>query len=462
MTNSKRVTVSDLRAILKLSLPLSFGYLGEVAIGFTDIIMLGRLGPDALGAAGLAFSIYNVILIIGIGMSFPAMVLISQARGAGRSRAAHGIIRQGLWITGFLSVPSCAILWHLEDILLLTGQDITLVEMASRYMDYYLWTMPPALTSFMFLYALTSMERSATIALVLWFDVGLNAVLNYLLIFGKFGFPAMGMAGAGLASIIVYITSHMIFFGIFGFYRFFRSPVVFLRAWQPKGEILGQFVRLGWPKGLELLMVSGLYSGTALLAGRFGVQAIASHTIAYQLSLLIGITISIAVANAVATRAGIAKGQDDFPELWRILNSGLSIIILFIVPLIVLIKIFSPWIVIVFAGSESKAQTLLPIAAPLIVLVAFFVLVDGLRMVIGMALNGLSDMKIPTLIAGVAHWVVGFPAGVMLGFTMELGIQGLWWGLTISMTVTAFAYLMRFRWMLAHGLSPVAGNDDKR
>jgi len=137
---SGRLTASDIGATLRLSLPLSLGYLGEITIGVTDTIMLGRLGPDALGAAGLASSIYAVIVMVGIGMLFPVMVLISQARGVGRSGMARGIIRQGLWVAGMLSVPSCAILWRLEDILLFTGQNPVLARMAGHYMDYYLWT----------------------------------------------------------------------------------------------------------------------------------------------------------------------------------------------------------------------------------------------------------------------------------------------------------------------------------
>jgi len=282
--------------------------------------------------------------------------------------------------------------------------------------------------------------------------VGLNVILNYALIFGKFGFPAMGMAGAGLASVIVYAAGHLIFFGILGFYRFFRSGVVFRRAWRPKWMLLREFFRLGWPKGFELLMKSAFYSAMALLAGRFSVQAVASHTIAYQISLVVTVAVSIAVANAVATRVGIAKGQGDFSQMWRTLNSGLLLILLFVLPLIVVIKLFSPWIVMLFVGSESKAQTLLPIAAPLVVLAAFLVLVDGLRLVIGMALNGLSDMKVPALISVLAYWGIGFPAGLVFGFVMDLGVLGLWLGLVIGMSVAIMAYLARFRWMVHHSL----------
>nr|VFJ46167.1 MAG: multidrug resistance protein, MATE family [Candidatus Kentron sp. DK] len=457
MARSGFPTASDLLATLKISLRLSIGYLGGIAIGATDNIMLGHLGHDALGAAGLASSIYNPIVMMGIGMTFPVMVFISQARGAGRSRTAPRIIRQGLWISGMLSVPSLAVLWNLESILLLTGQDPTLARMADHYMDYYMWTIFPIFTSYMFIYAFTGMDRTTTIILILWSEVGLNAVLNYVLIFGKFGFPAMGMAGAGLASIIVYAAGHTAFFSILAFHRFFRNVVVFRRVWRPKWTMLGQFLRLGWPKSFELLLKSSLYAVMALLAGRFDVEALASHTIAHQISMIFTVTVSIAVANAVATRTGVAKGQGSLDGIWGILNGGLLLILLFILPLIAVLKIFSPWVVMLFVGSGLDARALLPIASPLVVLVAFFVLMDGLRMVVGQALNGLSDIKTPTLIAAISYWGIALPVGVVLGFVMELGVLGLWWGLIFGMAVAAVACLARFRWVIRHFSSVAKG-----
>nr|VFK14861.1 MAG: multidrug resistance protein, MATE family [Candidatus Kentron sp. LFY] len=447
---SRRPSASELGNILKISLPLALGYLGQVAIGITDSVMFGRLSPEALGAAGLALSLYEIILTIGVGMLFPVVVLVSRARGAGRPRAVPVIVWQGLWIAAVLSVPGCAILWNLEEVLLATGQIPALARMAGHYMDYFLWTVFPAFISIVFIHAFTAMGRAETIAIIMWLMVGLNAVLDYVLVFGKFGAPTMGIAGAGLASIIVYIAALMLFLTPPAFHGLFRSGMAFLRLWRPKWTILGRFVRLGWPKGLELSMKNGLYSVTALLAGRFGTQAIVAYTIAFQMAILIGFVVSMAVADAMTARIAITVGRKDYASMWRILNSGLLLFLFFVLPLVVLLGLFSPWAVMLFVGVGPKAQSLLPIAAPLMVLVAFFVLADGLRMITGQALNGLSDMKIPALIAVISYWGIGLPCGVMLGFPMGLGVLGLWWGLTLGMTITAAAYLIRFWWMTGH------------
>nr|VFJ64485.1 MAG: multidrug resistance protein, MATE family [Candidatus Kentron sp. FM]VFJ64924.1 MAG: multidrug resistance protein, MATE family [Candidatus Kentron sp. FM]VFK14081.1 MAG: multidrug resistance protein, MATE family [Candidatus Kentron sp. FM] len=444
---SKYPTISELRDTLKLALPLAFGQLGVMTLGITDNLMLGRLGADALGAAGLALSIYNIIEYIGAGILFPVVVLASQAHGAGRSRTVPGIIRQGLWLSGILSVPACAILWNLEAILLATGQVPALARMAGHYMDYLLWTIFPAFAFSVFVFAFTVMGRAGTIAKVIWIAVGLNAILNYALIFGNFGFPAMGMAGAGLASVIVYASGHTVLFTLFAFHRFFRSGTVFRRAWRPKWGVLGQFLRLGWPKSLEFLMVSALFSVTALLVGRLGVQAIAAHTIAFEIAIVVLLG-AVAVANAVTVRIGTVSVQEGHAGVWRVLNSSLLILFLFMLPPMVLLKLFSPWAVMLFVGSGLEAQTLLPIAAPVVVLAAFFVFVNGLRLVINQALNGLADMKVPALIAALCYWGITLPAGVVFGFVMELGVLGIWWGLIIGMSVAAVAYLVRFQWVV--------------
>nr|VFK20696.1 MAG: multidrug resistance protein, MATE family [Candidatus Kentron sp. LFY] len=455
---SKLPTTSELRDLLKLALPLVLGQLGVMAIGITDNLMLGRLGTDALGAAGLALSIYNIIEYVGAGILFPMLVLASKAHGDGRSRTVPGIIRQGLWIAGILSVPACAILWNLEALLLATGQVPELARMAGHYMDYFLWTIFPAFSFFVFTLAFTVMGGAGTIAIIIWLGVGLNAILNYVLIFGNFGFPAMGMAGAGLASVIVYASGHTVRFILLDFHRFFKSRTAFRRAWQPKWPILGQFLRLGWPKSLEFLMVSGLFSVTSLLVGRFGVQAIAAHTIAFEISIVV-LLIAGAVANAVTARIGTIGVQEGRIGMWRVLNSSLLLLFLFMLPPMVVLKLFSPWAVMLFVGSGLKAQALLPIAAPVVVLAAFFVFVNGLHLVLNHALNGLADMKIPALIAAVAYWGIALPVGIALGFMLELGVLGMWWGLITGMSIATVAYFMRFWWVVRH--SPLATKNDQ-
>nr|VFJ64081.1 MAG: multidrug resistance protein, MATE family [Candidatus Kentron sp. FW] len=459
MSESKFPTVSELGDLLKVSLQLAFGQLGVIAIGFTDALMLGRLGPDALGAAGLALSIYNILETMGAGILFPMVVLASRARGAGRLRSIPGLIRQGLWMAGMLSVPTCVILWNLETILLMTGQIPALARMAGDFMDYFLWTAFPVFAFTVFMLAFIAMGRVGTMVVVIWLAAGLNVVLDYALIFGNLGFPAMGIAGAGLASVIVYGVGYVSVFTLLAFHRLFlKGMSVFRRAWRPNWTTLGQFPRLGWPRSLQVLMASGLFSVISLLVGRLGVQAIATHTIAFEISMVVGLG-AMAIARTIASRMGIAGTQGDRAGIWRLTNGGLVLFFLFMLVPVVVLGFFPSWAVMLFVGTGQKAQALLPMATPVVALAALFILANGLRIIINHALNGLADMKIPALIAAVSYWGIALPVGVILGFVMGLGVAGLWWGLIIGMGVACVAYLTRFRWVVHNARFPARGTE---
>nr|VFJ75471.1 MAG: multidrug resistance protein, MATE family [Candidatus Kentron sp. FW] len=441
-------TLSELGVILRVALPLALGYMGSALISVTDSIMLGHLSPEVLSAAGLALSVYNIILLVGWGMVFPTLVLVSRVCGAKcpDPRIPSKIIRQSLWVCGILFIPASIILWNITPLLISTGQDPVLAQMAGQYMDYYLWAMFPMLARYGFALALTAMHRTRVIALVTWLEVGVNIILDYGLIFGKFGLPAMGIEGAGLASIIVYSIGHTaLFFSIFDARRFLGSLMI-TDIWKPNRKILGQFFRIGWPKSLELLATHAIFSVFALLAGWMGTLAVAAHTIALQTTITVGYTLSWAVAEVVTVRVTAALTQKSHAGIWRALNGGIVVLFLFLLPVVAIFWFLPKWIVVLFVGSETlDAQVVLPLTSPLIVLVGFFVIADGLRAVNNHALNGLSDMKVPALIAVLAYWGLSLPLGAWLGFVMGLGVQGFWVALTAGAAVAAIGYLRRLR-----------------
>ena len=226
-------------------------------------------------------------------MLFPVMVFVSRKCSTeySRSRIPLKVIRQSLWMCAILSLPAYAILWNTTHILMLTGQPPALAQMAGRYMDYYLWAIFPIFARCAFAMALTAMHRTGIIAIITWLEVVLNIILDYGLIFGEFGFPAMGIAGAGLASIIVYGIGHTaFFFSIFDFRRFFKS--------------------------LELLIINAIFSVFALLSGWIGIQALAANTIALQTTIMVSYTLPWAVADIVTVRVSAALARKSHAGMW--------------------------------------------------------------------------------------------------------------------------------------------------
>ena len=186
-------------------------------------------------------------------------------------------------------------------------------------MDYYLWAIFPIFGRYTFIMALTAMNRTGIVALIIWLEVGFNIILNYGLIFGKFGFPAMGIRGAGLVSIIVY--------------RFIKDLVI-RPIWKLSRNRLRRFFRHGWPKSLELLTINAIFSVFALLAGWIDTQAVVANTIALQTFILVSYTLPQAVADVVAVRVSGALARNCHPGAWRAINSGIAIMLLLLSPLV--------------------------------------------------------------------------------------------------------------------------------
>nr|VFJ48204.1 MAG: multidrug resistance protein, MATE family [Candidatus Kentron sp. DK] len=443
------LNATEFRAILKVFIPLSIEGLGSVGIGLTDMIMVGWLGTNSLAAVGLFSAIYGFIGTIASGTLFQTLVFISQARGGGRLRIVPRIIWQAIWICVIWSVLTCVVLWNLEAILVLAGQDAIIAWMVGSYGSYFLWQVFQKYTSSVFSFVLLAMGRATALPFIIWSQLALNAILNYVLIFGKFGFPEMGLMGAALASVIVVSIGQMALFGVLVYHRFFSSSALFLHFWRPRWTTLGLFFRLGWPRSIRQLLLGGMYSAATLLAGWLGVQALASHVMVYQIVSVATNVISTPLSKGITAYMGVIMGQRNHAGMWTALNSSLFILLLFVLPLVVILQLFSPLLVELFVGSDSKAYLLLSATAgPLFVIASFFILVNGLQKVVSHALHGLSDVKVPVLIAVLAYWGVGVTTGVVLGFVMDGGVLGLWFGLTIGMIAAASALFMRFRWVV--------------
>nr|VFK55160.1 MAG: multidrug resistance protein, MATE family [Candidatus Kentron sp. TUN]VFK61241.1 MAG: multidrug resistance protein, MATE family [Candidatus Kentron sp. TUN] len=439
------LSVSEFSAILGTAFPLAIGYVGERLIGVTDSIMLGRLGPEALSASGLALSVYNLFVLAGAGMLFSIMILASHARGSNRFRTVPLLIRQGLWVCGILTVMSAIPLWYVTPILTLTGQDPGIARMAGDYMHVYLWSLFPVFSTFLFSQAFAAMDRARTVAVIVWLEVALNAILDYVLISGKFGFPALGMEGAGLATVIAYGVGHLAFFVLLTFHRFFRNTAKYRHAWRPRWHVLNRFFHLGAPRSLETLLRNGLYSVFSLLAGWIGIQALVIYTIVSETALVIKFLTGSA-ANAGAMRAGRAYAGKDPEAIRHALGSAMLVLLLFLAPMVIVFLVFPEWVVMAFLGIGSpETKALVPLATPILAWGAFFMLAEGVRLILTQVLSSFADVMVPALIGIAVSWGLAFPLGALLAFAAGFGVLGLWVGLTVGMVVICIAYAARFR-----------------
>lgn len=429
-------------AILKLGLPLILSNMAQFAIHMTDTVMLGWYDVTALAAGTIASTLFFSVFILGAGFGQAVTPLVASAVEADDEVQARRVTRMGLWLSIIYGLIVAVPFFWAEDILIAIGQDPAVAAMAHIYLQIIIWQMVPALMVMTLKSFLAAQEHTAVI---LWSTLGtalLNVLLNYVLIFGNWGAPELGIRGAAIASLSVTIVT-VLWLAVY-ILRTLPQFELFRNFWRPDSEIMARVFRLGWPIGLTSLAESGLFGATAIMMGWIGPIPLAAHGIALQLA---GLTfmIHIGLSQAATVRAGRAVGRGDVPHLRRggVAAIAMSILValctsaLFLTAPELLISLF-------IDPQEPERAQLLRVGASLVMIAALFQLVDASQVLALGLLRGVQDTTVPMLMATISYWVVGLPVSYVLGFWFGFGAVGLWFGLVIGLALAALLLMWRF------------------
>ncbi|MEO9685439.1 MAG: MATE family efflux transporter [Tateyamaria sp.] len=445
MSISQMSYSGHVRAVGILGLPLIGGHLGQIAIGVTDTIMLGRYGVNELAAMTAAGSWFFLLFLMGSGFAWAVMPMVASFHAEGDEIALRRATRMGLWLSlGFAIAAMPLMIWS-EAILLALGQTEQVARDGAIYLRIAGWGIIPALIVMTFKSYLAALERTQV---VLWITLAAalaNVLANYAFIFGNWGAPEMGIAGAALASLITQVVS-LIGIVVYALWALPEHSIL-VRLWRPDFEMLGKVFRLGWPIGLTSLSEVGLFASTAMMMGWLGTVPLAAHGIALQLSA-ITFMVHLGLGNVATIRAGNAYGRHDLDHMKR---GGRAVIVLSlamaIATMVVFITMPRPLIAIfIDAGQEARAEVM-AIGVVLIGLAALFQLVDGAQVVALGLLRGIQDTKVPMVLAGVSYWLIGMPASYGLGFVLGWEGVGVWLGLVLGLTCAGVALMFRFWWV---------------
>jgi MATE family multidrug resistance protein len=430
----------DFRLNLKLALPLMASQLGQVIVNFVDNIMVAKLGPAALAGVSFANALYAICLVFGMGISFALPPLISEAQGAADDRRISSYFKHSLIVNLAFGVISMILLIAFIPFMKYLGQDPEIIPHAAEYMYYSALGMIP----FMIFQTLRcySDGLSETLPSMIIIILGnlLNVILNYLLIFGHWGLPEMGTAGAALSSLISRV---FMVFGILIIFRHWKNLWIYLsevRFNMYKSSYFKKILSLGIPSSFQMTFELTAFSAAAIIMGFIGKIEQASHQIAINLA---SITFMIATGLAMAStiRVGNQLGKGDIS---KVKDAGYSAMIQ--------ITIF----MIVAAIGFVLARHLLPtiymdnaevisIAAYLLLAAAIFQIPDGIQVITLSALRGLQDVKVPTFITFLSYWLLGIPCSYILAITLEWGPIGVWIGLILGLTISAIFLSYRFK-----------------
>ncbi|MGC9420769.1 MAG: MATE family efflux transporter, partial [Rhodovulum sp.] len=380
------------RATLALGLPLVGSHLAQFAIGLTDAVMLGRYGVAELAAEVLGGTLFFVLFLLGAGFAWAVMPLVAAAAGAGDEVQLRRVTRMGLWVSVAFGLATLPLFLLAEPLFRALGQAPATAALAQEYLAIHGLGMVPALVVMVLKSHLAALERTRAVLWVTLGAVGLNALGNYLLIFGAWGFPELGIRGAAWSSLAVQLAS----MGALMAYavRAFPGHELFARFWRVDAEALAQVVRLGWPIGITNLAEVGLFAAASVMMGWLGTVPLAAHGIALQIASAV-FMVYLGLSNAATIRAGRALGQGDGVGLRRgavtvlVLTAGLAVAV-------AAVFVAAPGPLIgLFLGAQDPARgAVIATGAALLAAAALFQLVDAVQVVALGLLRGVQDTRV--------------------------------------------------------------------
>ncbi|PID45147.1 MAG: multidrug transporter MATE [Proteobacteria bacterium] len=439
MTYSTFSRSHELHHIFKIALPIIAAQLLQVGMGVIDTVMAGRIDALAISAIALGASIWFFVLLIGIGIMAAVTPVIAQHVGADNHPLIREELRQGIWLS--ISISFCLILLIIliASAMPVLGIQKTIIPAASDYIFWIAWSLP---FSCLYLLPRSLNEATGNTLIMMWIQLAvlpINVLGNYIFMYGNFGLPAMGASGAALSTGITQVISCLALYYYTLTDKKYEKYDLRKRMTPPDWRHILQILRLGLPISVAMGMESGLFTTTALLMGRFGVDAAAGHQIAINIASL-AFMVPLGVSMALTVRVGQAVGARQAITARQRGTLGIQVC-----GLITCISAFILWqFGHTIATWYTDDTVVVEIATQLLVMAAIFQIVDGLQVGAIGVLRGFKDTTIPMIIAVFCYWVLGMGTALWFGVFGEMGPTGLWLGLVIGLLFAAIALNVRF------------------
>ncbi len=441
----------EFRYNLKLASPVILGMLGHTFVSFVDNVMVGQLGAAELAAVSLGNSFIFIAMSLGIGFSTAITPLVAEADTEKNFLKGKSVFKHGLFLCTVLGLLLFLMLLFAKPLMYIMDQPKEVVELAMPYLDLVAFSLLPlivfqAFKQFSDGLSLTKYPMYATIL-----SNVLNVIINYVLIFGKFGFPELGIVGAAYGTLISRFIMVFHLWWLLAKRKKSKSYVTNIKFFKLSAQPLKKLSNLGLPSALQMFFEVGIFTAAIWLSGTLGANAQAANQIALNLSSM---TFMVATGLSVAAmiRVGNQKGLKDFKALKRIAESIFFLGFLLAVVFGLFFAIFNEYLPGLYVDLDDPANAVdtaevVEIAATLLLAAAVFQISDSLQVIALGALRGLQDVKIPTIITFISYWVIGFPVSYYLGKEEAYGNLGIWIGLLAGLSVAAVLLFIRFNYL---------------
>ena len=436
----------EIAATFALSWPLVVANVAVNLMSTTDFLMLGWLSPEALGAGSLGYNLFLPIFLFGVGVVAALSPLAASMIGA-RGEDAAGLRRlthQGLISVVLIAIPCWIVLWNAKGLFLAVGEPPDLARDAATFIHGIQWALAADLCFFAGRSVFAALGRTRPTLIAALIGLGVNALANYALIFGKFGLPAWGLFGSGLATTI----AQSVMFALLVGYSFvdprLRRFRLFAGAWRPHARDLAALWRLGGPIGAAIVAEVSVFAGSGIVMGLISHAAIEAHAIVLAIAS-IAFMVPLGLGQAATVRVGYFYGARQPRQIARAGWTAFGMTLAY-VALSATIMIAAPRLLIsafIDVAAPENAETV-ALALTFLLVAAIFQLFDGAQAALANMLRGVHDSRLPLVIALVGYWAIGAPCGLALAFAARLGGVGLWIGLAIGLAVVSFMFLIRW------------------
>jgi multidrug resistance protein, MATE family len=437
--DTSRSARTELRALLSLAIPVVIEHLGIMSMGLVDTVLVGRLGAAELASVGSGSAVYFAYMTLAFGILSAVATTVAHAAGARDDDEVSATLAQGAVIAVGLAAVGLIYIGNTELIFTLLGQPAEMIPLAERYLGALKWGVLATLLNATLRSFLVGLGQARIPMLVSIAGSLLNVGLASTLIFGGLGVPTLGVAGAGYATA----TVHWLMFAATLTYVLRGERFAAYRArfsLRVDAKRTAQLVRLGVPIGVGSSLESAVFVVTTLVMGRIGTSAVAAHQVAINVAATT-FMIPFGISVATTTRVGHAAGSGDVAGAaragWTGIGAGMGVMVITAISFL----LFREQIVGLYTRDLEVAAR----AAILLLIAGAFQLGDGLQVTSQGALRGLKDTARPMLVNLLAYWFVGFPVGLLLAFELGYEAPGLWWGLTLGLTVAGILHVLRFR-----------------
>lgn len=428
----------ELRPTWWLAFPMIVGNLGQMMLGLVDTLMIGWIGTVELGAAAFANAIMHFAFVVGIGISVAVSVQVAHAHGRKDDHGAGEALRHGAFLTLISGLVLAVLVTGAMPFYGYLGQPEAVIEKVPSYLNWLGLSLIPGLAGMSFK---AFSEAKGSPWVVFWImmgGVGLNVLLNWMLIFGNLGAPALGLEGAGIATFLARVATMV---GLIVYVL--RAPAFAAarpRWWQPlRLKELRLLLMVGVPMGLQIFIEIGAFGFATLLIGTLGTVPLAAHQIAINCAGM-SFMVPLGISMACTIRVGQCVGAGEVGRARAITGGAIGSGVIFMSVTAVLFLVAGEVVVSAF----TRDGAVIALGAQLLIIAGIFQICDGIQTISMGALRGIRDVKTPTLIMAGVYWLGALPLGAVLAWRTYFGAVGMWFGLAIGLGLAGLLLTRRF------------------